>query len=211
MERDRDRRRQRTAPLPGSVLDALGATILGTATAKAGRKREAGPPNIAPLRTPSPGRYGDFSLTGRSVTINRSRAEVYAFWRDFSNLSRFMENVVRVEERDGLAEWEIRAPGGRTVRLAIRIVEDRPGERIAWRSVESSDIRTEGRIMLRDASGGRGTVLTAIVAWIPPEGELGRQLASVWRRKPAAQTRHALNRLRMLLETGDIAAARAAE
>ena len=36
----------------------------------------------------------------RAVTINRPRAELYAFWRDFSNLPPILDNVVRIEVLD---------------------------------------------------------------------------------------------------------------
>ncbi|HEY0051974.1 MAG TPA: cyclase, partial [Caulobacteraceae bacterium] len=32
--------------------------------------------------------WDDASLVGRTVTINRPRAELYAFWRDFRNLAQ---------------------------------------------------------------------------------------------------------------------------
>ena len=37
-------------------------------------------------------------LVGRTVTINRPRHELYAFWRDFRNLPLFMENIESVTE-----------------------------------------------------------------------------------------------------------------
>jgi uncharacterized membrane protein len=205
MNSERDRLAQPASPAPGAVPDHPGLK----AAAAGMWRRGAALSRRAPLRTGRRGRFGDFSMIGRSVTINRPRGEVYAFSRNVANLARFMENVLRVEERDGTAAWTIRAPAGQTLRLETQIVEDRPGEQIVWRSAEGCDIRAEGRIVLRDASGGTGTVLTAIVAWIPPAGEIGRRLAGIWRRNPAAQTRHELNRLRMLLETGEVAAARA--
>ena len=36
---------------------------------------------------------GDNAQVGRSVTIRKPRAELFAFWSDFSNLPQFMENV----------------------------------------------------------------------------------------------------------------------
>ena len=39
----------------------------------------------------------DRELTARAVTINRPAEELYAFYRDFSNLPTFMENVVRID------------------------------------------------------------------------------------------------------------------
>ena len=37
----------------------------------------------------------------KSITVARPRNEVYAFWRDFENLPRFMQNVESVENLGG--------------------------------------------------------------------------------------------------------------
>ena len=56
------------------------------------------------------------TLVGRTVTINRPRAELFAYWRDFSRLPTFMDNVVSVETLDATrSHWVVRAPAGRTV------------------------------------------------------------------------------------------------
>ena len=39
-------------------------------------------------------------LFGRSVTINRPVAELYAYWRDFGNLATFMDNIVEISAID---------------------------------------------------------------------------------------------------------------
>ena len=45
--------------------------------------------------------WREAALVGRTITVNRPREEVYAFWRDFRNLARFMENVESVRMDDG--------------------------------------------------------------------------------------------------------------
>ena len=57
----------------------------------------------------------------------------------------------------------------------------------------------------RDAPGGRGTEVEAIVAYVPPAGDLGRWVAKAFQAEPQAQGRRELKRLKMLLETGEIA------
>ena len=81
---------------------------------------------------------GAFDATSiRAVMINRPREELYAFWRDFRNLPRFMENVKSVELLEsGRSSWLVAGPAGSEIELVSEIVEDRPGEYIAWRSLE---------------------------------------------------------------------------
>jgi hypothetical protein len=40
--------------------------------------------------------WEEAALVGRTVTINRPRAKLYAFWRDLRNPAAFMENVESV-------------------------------------------------------------------------------------------------------------------
>ena len=145
-------------------------------------------------------------MTGRTVTIAKPRQEVYDFWRDRSNLAQFMERVRSVEEtEDGISRWTVIGPAGRDIHLETRIVEDRPGDLISWRSTEASDIETEGKVMFRDAPAGRGTEMEAIIAYVPPFGTLGRWVATAFQAEPRLQGRRELKRLKMLLETGEIA------
>lgn len=163
-------------------------------------------PDDAPGRTAKQASFGDYRVTGRSVTINRPREEVYAFWRDFRNLARFMENIERVSEPEpGLSVWTIRAPLGMTMEVRSRVVNEREGQQIAWRSTPESQIETEGKVTFRDAPAGRGTILEAHVAYKPPMGALGQAVAKLFSAEPSIQSRRDLKRLKMLLETGEIA------
>ncbi|MGK7650967.1 MULTISPECIES: SRPBCC family protein [unclassified Roseovarius] len=166
--------------------------------------RLPGVPDSAPGRTSRQSRYGDYAVSGRSVTINRPIDEVYAFWRDFSNLAGFMSHVEKVETEGDMTTWTIAAPGNQSVTVRSRIVSDRENEEIAWRSVEESDIDTEGKVMFREAPGGRGTEVEAVIAYVPPAGRFGQMIAKLFQREPRVQGRHELKRLKMLMETGEI-------
>jgi uncharacterized membrane protein len=189
---------------------AVGAAIgvAGAGAAAVNRSRnEKHPPDDAPGRTAKHGDFGDYDVVGHAVTINRPRAELYAFWRDFQNLSGFMENVARVQPTGrNRFVWTIKAPAGQSVDVEIEIVTERPDELIAWRSVEGSDIDTEGRVAFRDA-GQRGTIVEAIIAYKPPAGALGKVVAKLFQREPNIQGRQELKRFKMLMETGEIAVA----
>lgn len=148
------------------------------------------------------------TLVGRSVTINRPRDELYAYWRDFTNLPSFMDNIVRVEILDDRrSHWIVRAPGGRTVEWDAVITEERVGEMIAWASEERADVPNSGRIDFRDAQGDRGTIVTATIVYDPPAGVVGKIIAKIFQREPAIQARRDLRRFKQLMETGEIATA----
>lgn len=199
-------------PRSRSVLPLVAAvTVAGlVAAGVSSRRHSSHPGDSAPGYTARQRRFGEFAVAGRAITIARPRQEVYAFWRDFSNLAKFMENIVSVEPAgaSGRSRWTILAPLGSQVELETEIVEEREGEMISWRSVGGSDIEAEGKVHFRDAPAGRGTEIEAIIAYKPPAGEAGRLIAKLFGREPNIQTRRDLKRLKMLLETGEIADSR---
>ena len=88
-----------------------------------------------------------------SLTIRKPPAEVYAFFRKLSQLPRFVNYLALVREADAnYSHWVAEMPGGGTVSWDTKITEDRPGELIAWRSVEGSLIKTRGRVTLASTS-----------------------------------------------------------
>lgn len=78
----------------------------------------------APLRARRDDKDGGLAHVGRSITINRPRVELFAFWRDFSNLPRFMENVEAVTPTgQDRAVWTIKAPAGTKVEIETEVTE----------------------------------------------------------------------------------------
>lgn len=149
------------------------------------------------------------AVVGRSVTVNLPREQVYAFWRDFKNFPSFMENIESVSIGDERrSHWVVQAPGGRTVEWDAVLNEDIPGELIAWSSVENAEIKNAGRIEFRDAAPGRGTIVTATIAYVPPAGRLGQLVAKLFQEDPKIQARRDLRRFKQVLETGEVATSR---
>ncbi|WP_404479161.1 SRPBCC family protein [Novosphingobium sp. BL-52-GroH] len=145
------------------------------------------------------------TLIGRTVTINRPRAELYAYWRDFAQLPTFMDNVERVDVLSPTrSHWVVKAPGDRTVEWDATVTEEAEGELIAWASTEDADVPNSGRIEFRDA-GDRGTIVTATIVYDPPAGVVGKLIAKMFQREPAIQARRDLRRFKQLMETGEVA------
>jgi uncharacterized membrane protein len=67
------------------------------------------------------------AVAAQAVTINRPVAELYAYWRDLSNLPSFMDNVVSITRSTAnRSHWVVKAPAGKTVEWDARITEERP-------------------------------------------------------------------------------------
>lgn len=197
-------RQTRTGPAALAVGIALGGVALGALQAK---RKQGRSPDDAPdfaLRQ----RDGEYDLVGRSVTIRKPRDELFRFWRDFGNLARFMENLEKVDVEDaatGRATWHIKGPAGRSVAVRTTIESEDEGRMIAWRSVDGSDVETEGKVTFEDAPGNRGTRVGLTIGYEPPAGALGKAVAKAFLREPEIQARHDLKRFKMLMETGEIA------
>lgn len=144
------------------------------------------------------------SIIGRAVTIAKPADELYRFFRDFSNLPAFMENVERIDVLDDTrSHWVVKSPGG-TVEWDALVTADEPGRAIAWTSAEGADVANSGRVTFEER-GARGTVVTATILYDPPGGVIGKVIAKMFQREPAIQARRDLNRLKQLMETGEIA------
>lgn len=145
------------------------------------------------------------SLSAVAVTINKPAAELFAYWRDFSNLASFMDNVERIDVLDARrSHWVVKAPGDRTVEWDAMVTDEAENSFIAWASEPGADVANSGRIDFREA-GARGTVVTATLLYDPPGGAIGKLIAKMFQREPAIQARRDLRRFKQLMETGEIA------
>ncbi|MBD8676933.1 SRPBCC family protein [Sphingomonas sp. CFBP 13720] len=147
---------------------------------------------------------GESSVSGVAVTINRPRHELYAYWRDFANLATFMHNIRSIDVLDrNRSHWTVAGPNGDYEWDAV-VTEDVDGERIGWKA-ENSDVANSGQVSFADAAPGRGTVVTAVIAYSPPAGIVGKVIAKVTQKEPAIEARRDLRRFKQLMETGEIA------
>lgn len=141
----------------------------------------------------------------RVVTIDKPRAELFAFWRNFENLPRFMEHLVSVRvESASHSHWIAKAPAGQTVEWDAEIVNELPDTIIAWKSIGDPDVPNAGAVNFSDAPGGRGTVVRVTLDYEPPAGRLGLLLSHILTEEPEQQIREDLRRLKQLIETGEI-------
>ena len=146
------------------------------------------------------------TVTVQAVTIGKSREEVYAFFRKFSNLGLFMENIERVDEIDETrSHWVVKAPLDHTVEWDAVLTADEPGRLIAWETAPGADVKNHGSVEFRDAPADRGVELHATIVYEPPAGALGKVIAELFQKEPGMQAKRDLRRLKMLLETGEIA------
>jgi len=140
-----------------------------------------------------------------AITINRSPEEIYRFWRNFENLPRFLQHLDSVRTLDDRrSHWRARAPAGTQVEWDAELVDDRPNQLVAWRSLEGADIPNSGVVRFVPAPGNRGTEVHVELSYDPPGGRGGALVAKLFGEEPRQQVADSLRRLKQLLETGDI-------
>ena len=155
------------------------------------------------LRRAMPDAGGPIRIV-KAITVNRTPDEVYGAWRDFEQLPRFMthlESVAVTGERT--SRWKARAPGG-SVEWDAEIVDDRPGELIAWRSLPGAEVPSSGSVRFAPAPGDRGTEALVELEYTPPAGKAGELVAKLLGKEPATQLADDLRRFKQILETGEI-------
>jgi uncharacterized membrane protein len=141
----------------------------------------------------------------RSVTIKTSPRELHRFWRSLGNLPRFMAHLESVEAIDDRrSRWCARGPAGMKIEWEAEIVEDRPGELIAWRSLDGADVHNEGEVRFASAPGGRGTEVHVALRYRAMGGAVGRAVARLLGSEPGQQIAGDLRRLKQVIETGEV-------
>ena len=141
----------------------------------------------------------------KSITIGKPQEEVYRFWRDLQNLPRFMSHLDSVEVIDERrSRWTAKAPFGRRVSWEADIIEDKPNERLAWRSLEGADVPNSGSVTFERAPGGRGTVVRVELRYEPPAGIIGATFAKLFGREPGQEVQEDLRVLKQVMETGEV-------
>lgn len=146
----------------------------------------------------------DVTNVVNSITINASAEALYTFWRDPHNMPLIMENVRSVEPLEGpRSRWTGFAPDGTAVQWEAEIVEDMPGELLAWRTLEGP-FECSGSVRFLTAPGGRGTEVVVDTHYRLRGGVAGKLIALAARRDPGVLIGRALHRLKQIIEIGEV-------
>ena len=140
----------------------------------------------------------------KSVTINKSPAELYQFWHNFENLPLFMNHLESVTVTgDKHSHWKAKAPLDYSVEWDAQTTDDRENERIAWKSLDGADIPNSGTVEFNPTST-RGTEVKVTLTYEPPAGKFGSYVAKLFGEAPSQQIEEDLRRFKRLMETGMI-------
>jgi uncharacterized membrane protein len=141
----------------------------------------------------------------KSVVVNRSHDGLYMFWRDLQYLPLFMSHIESVQAIDEKrSRWKAKAPAGTVVEWDAEIINDKPGELIAWRSIEGSEIENAGTVRFEPMPAGRGTLVKVELQYNPPAGVVGDALAKLFGKSPEQELDLDLRHFKQIMETGEV-------
>ena len=135
-----------------------------------------------------------------STTIQRTPEELFSFWRNFENLPRVMKNIQSVECVDSKHSlWKVPVREGKTVEWDAEIINERPNEMLAWRTLEGSDVQHAGSIWSTPCDDGSGTDIKLAVEYTA--GRVADFMAKIFHRSPYPQLREDLRNFKLIMET----------
>jgi uncharacterized membrane protein len=192
------RRRRRLAAVTGAIA---GITALDVLTAvQATQAKKIG--SVPAVRCARKG--GSMDLTA-TTTIRKPAPEVYAFWRDLEHLPTFMAHLEQVRATgDRTSHWVAAAPFGADVEWDAEIIDETPGEKIAWRSTGDADVPNAGPVRFVPAPDGVSTEVHVVLVYDIPGGAVGKAVAKYFGEEPHQQLDDDLRRLKQVLETGEV-------
>jgi uncharacterized membrane protein len=137
-----------------------------------------------------------------SVTIAKSPREVYDFFRKLERLPLFMDYLDSVEETGARSHWTAKHPIAGEITWDAELVEDRPGEVIAWKTVDNARFELDGRVTFAAAPGTTDVTEVRVEMKLGFMGRRPSALLAKWFAEP--QVKGDLRRLKQILETGEV-------
>jgi uncharacterized membrane protein len=193
--------------LPGVLLALAGGMLIKRGVSGHCEMYQALGVNSRQLNTEQgvPGNKG-IKVT-KSVTVSRPRDEVYRYWRNLENLSRFMDHVESVREIDDRrSAWVVRGPLGHDVEWTAQIITDRTGELIAWESLPGAEVQNAGSVWFESTPNG-DTEVKVSLQYNPPAGAIGAAVAKLLGESPDVQLETDLAQFKQVIEGGQASTA----
>ena len=138
----------------------------------------------------------------KATTIEAPVDRVFAFFEDFAQFPRFMENVHEVKRVDeNRWQWVVQGPAGVDVSWEALVTKNEPNRLIAWATDADEALSNGGRIEFASLDDG-STRVEVTLGYRPPLGAAGHAGAMFFGVDPESQLEQALSRVKELMATG---------
>ncbi|MEO7985848.1 MAG: SRPBCC family protein [Gemmatimonadales bacterium] len=143
---------------------------------------------------------GTGTRVDRTIVVDRSPEVLFRFWRDFTNLPRFMDNLESVTILDeDRSHWVAKGPAGARVEWDATIHNEIEDELIAWRSLPGAEVDQAGSVRFVPTGDGR-TDVRVVLRYRAPAGRLGEAVAKLLGVDPSRQVADDLRRFKQVVE-----------
>ena len=140
----------------------------------------------------------------KEIHVGAPPARLYGIWRNFENLPRILSHVERVEVLGPTrSRWTVKAPV--SVTWEAELVNDKPNELIAWRTVGRAPVEHAGSVRFEPAGEGASRVEVSL-QYDPPGGRVGHAVASLFAEDAGSTVEHDLAEFKRAVEEGRLAA-----
>lgn len=143
------------------------------------------------------------------IGVNAPPERVYAIWRNLENLPRLLSHVERVEVLDATrSRWTVKGPAGLRLTWEAELINDKPGELLAWRTIDSALVTHAGSVTFEPVGSpaGQGTRVRVSLQYDPPGGRLGHAAAALISEDAGSLLKHDLAEFERALDEGRLAA-----
>lgn len=139
------------------------------------------------------------------LEVNASAQRCYDWWRPLTHLPEILPDVKSVEAEDGNADvthWTVAGPLGQTVQWDAQIIDQEPGRKVAWKSIErdgdtKNTVANSGAVRFDDHGDTTGVEVS--LQYDPPGGKLGDAAATLFA-NPQAKVEAAVESFKKLME-----------
>ncbi|HMH52379.1 MAG TPA: SRPBCC family protein [Candidatus Acidoferrum sp.] len=141
----------------------------------------------------------------REIVVNAPPEALYRMWRDLQQLPRFMSHVECVERLDDRrSRWTLTTPPGvPAIQWEAEIINDQPGELIAWQSVRGT-VDHAGSVRFERMPEGHSTRVRVELQYDPPGGEAGHTVAALFGQDAGTRIENDLSEFKRAVEAGEV-------
>jgi uncharacterized membrane protein len=141
-----------------------------------------------------------------AIVVNAPPEGVYRIWRKLENLPRLLSHVERVEVLDATrSRWTVKGPAGTRVSWVAALINDKPGELIAWRTTDGRLVEHAGSVTFEPVGEGATRVRVSL-QYDPPGGRFGHAAAALVSEDAGSRVREDLEAFTRAIEEGRLAA-----
>jgi len=138
-----------------------------------------------------------------SIEIEAPVEDIFRYWSNFENFSKFMSNVEEVTmTAQDTSHWRVKGPLGKSVEFDAKTTEMDPNRGIGWNTVDG-EVMTSGEVRFEEVALGRTRVEVTMNYADPPGGAVGEAVASILS-NPQRNLKEDLGNFARIVERGEL-------